>query len=107
MSAGDGRGGRVGLFRRAGALLALIVVLAACGGAVGFEADADRMLRVGSCFIVDAGGQVTPAPCDVRNDGVVTAEVEDLQMCDLLGPDGASAYALVDGRAFCLRDAGS
>ncbi len=83
----------------------LLVVLAACGGTVGPEADADGMLQVGSCFVVDAGGAVVPAPCDVRNDGVVTAEVEDPQLCDLLSAGEPSAFAVVDGRTFCLRDA--
>ena len=80
----------------------LLVVLAACGGTVGPETDADGMLQVGSCFVVDAGGSVAPASCDVRNDGVVTAEVEDPQLCDLLSAGEPSAFAVVDGRSFCL-----
>jgi len=38
----------------------------------------------------------------VRNDGVVTAEVEDPQLCDLLSAGEPSAFAVVDGRSFCL-----
>jgi hypothetical protein len=81
------------------------VLTAACGGTAGTGADADRMLQVGSCFVIGAAGAVVPTPCDVRNDGVVMAEVEDAPLCDLLGTDGVSAFAVVDGRTFCLRDA--
>jgi hypothetical protein len=90
---------------RQGAVGLLVVLAAACGGTVGIEADADPMLRVGSCFVVEASGSVAPSPCDVRNDGVVTAEVEDVQMCGLLDAGGVNAFAVVDGRTFCLRDA--
>lgn len=83
----------------------LLIVLAACGGTVDPEDAAGRTLEVGSCFAVDAGGMVVPASCDVRNDGVVTAEVEDAQLCDLLSAGGVSPFVVVDGRTFCLRDA--
>ena len=90
---------------RRGAAALLVVLAAACGGTAEEGTDADLMLRVGSCFVIDAGGAVAPSPCDARNDGVVSAEVEDARMCDLLDADGISAFAVVDGRTFCLRDA--
>jgi hypothetical protein len=100
------RGERVGRFRGAIGLSGLLVVLAAaCGGTVDPEAEADPTLRVGACFVVDAAGRAAPSSCDVPNDGAVTAEVEDAQMCELLQPGPASAFAVVGGRTFCLRDA--
>ena len=87
---------------RQGVVALLIVLAAGCGWAGGTDSDADLTLRVGSCFVIDAAGSVVPSPCDVRNDGVVTAEVEDVAMCGPLGPGGATAFAVVDGRTFCL-----
>jgi len=105
VSAGGGRVARRGA-GGAIALIGLVVVLAAaCTGTVSREADADRTLQVGSCFVVDTGGRAVPASCDARNDGVVSAEVEDPQMCELLSAGAVGAFAVVDGRSFCFRDA--
>jgi hypothetical protein len=87
----------------------LLVIATVSGVAARFlptveQPEPVRMLEVGSCFVVDAGGRVLPERCSARNDGTVVAEVADAEACELLAGGVTAPFAIVEGRVFCLVD---
>jgi len=88
---------------------ALLLVLAVASGLPGRLLPSSgeplpALLEVGSCFVVDGSGRVTPERCTARNDGTVIAEVADAEACELLGGGERVPFAVVEGRTYCLQD---